>query len=132
MKIVIETIPHKTHRYETCGDWYFDKDGTLQIRVSEEVGAKSCGLVAIHELSEVFLCSNGFSMTQKQLEDLTKKVDKFDKQFEGDLVDEEPGDDPRAPYHFEHSIATAIERLLCANLGVPWKEHDGRVAALFE
>ena len=132
MKILIETIPHKKHRYETCGDWFIDKKGTLVIRVSEEMGPASCGLVAIHELAEVFQCFDGFRMSKKHMKRIVKLVDKFDKHYKGDLVDEEPGDDPRAPYHKEHSIATAIERILCAAVGMAWKDHDGRVADLFE
>lgn len=132
MKIVIETIPHDQQRYPTCGDWWFDEDGTLQIRVSEMNSAPSEGAVAIHELVEVFLCSRGLTMSKDQREALVAEVDKFDKEYEGDLVDEEPGDDPHAPYHKEHSIATSVERILCAFLGVSWGEHDGKVAALFE
>ena len=132
MKITIETIPHAKQRYPSCGDWYFDGDGTLQIKVSEEIGTKSAGLVAIHELCEVFLCSEGLTLPKVALDALVDEVDKFDKEYTGNLVDEEPGDDPMAPYNRQHSIATAVERILCADLGLPWKVHDDAVAALFE
>lgn len=132
MKIVIETIPHAKQRYPTCGDWYFEPDGTLQIKVSDEIGRQSSGLVAIHELIEVFLCSRGMTLSRSEEGLLTYRVDEFDKKYQGDLKEEEPGDDPKAPYHIEHSIATAVERLLCAKLGIAWKHHDDRVANLFE
>jgi hypothetical protein len=59
-------------------------------------------------------------------------VDKFDKAYEakrkpGD--DSEPGDDPRAPYYRQHQIATGIERLLAAELGVDWEVYDREVAS---
>ena len=132
MDILIKSIPHKSHRYETCGDWFINKGGVLEIHVSKEMGTASCGLVAIHELAEVFQCFNGFRMNKKEMRHITKLVDKFDKAYDGDLVDEEPGDDPNAPYHREHSIATAIERILCAEIGMAWKKHDDNVAKLFE
>lgn len=127
MKIIIETIPHKQQRYETCGDWWVDSDGTIQIRISE-MPPDSAGAVAIHELVELFCCSKGFTITQNQLECLVAEVDAFDKTYQGD---DEPGDNPFAPYHVEHSIATAVERLICAHIKLPWGTHDKRVEGLF-
>ena len=34
-KIIIESVPHDSHRYETVGDWYREEDGTLRIKVSD-------------------------------------------------------------------------------------------------
>ncbi|HUD74541.1 MAG TPA: hypothetical protein VMQ76_05665 [Terracidiphilus sp.] len=132
MKIIIEIIPHKRQNYPTAGDWRLTPKGELLIRVSEEMGLASCGLVAIHELAEVFQCFDGFRMGKQDMKSVVRLVDAFDKKFEGDLVTEEPGDDPRAPYHRAHSIATAIERILCAEIGIAWKDHDDNVARLFE
>ena len=126
------TIPHVMQAYPTCGNWQFTEDGIVVIFVSEEIGQPSVGLVGIHELVEVFLCSRGLTMSRDEEGLLTANVDKFDKEYEGDLADEEPGDDPKAPYHIEHSIATVVERLLCAKLGGAWKEHDDRVESLFQ
>jgi hypothetical protein len=145
MKIIIETIPHKDQRYPTCGDWYFEPeiqfhdDGPptegkkLVIRVSEEMGADSCFLVAIHELVECYLATHrGVTV---------EEVDEFDKAYEkshrvggklsGERTDDsEPGDDPKCPVFKEHGVATAIETLLCSELGIPWPEHDKRVEEL--
>lgn len=128
MKIQIESIPHSDQRYETCGDWWFDNDGTLQIRVSE-MNPASVGAVAIHELVEVFLFCNGFRMRLNDLKKRAKLVDEFDMKFHGDG---EPGDAFEAPYRDEHSIATAIERLLLAHIDLAWQEHETRVDGLFE
>jgi hypothetical protein len=122
MKIIIETIPHDQHRYETVGDWWFEKPDTLQIRVSAMGDWKKEACVAVHELVEVLICKyDGVSQ---------ESVDAFDQNYEalrpeGDTS--EPGDDPRAPYTKQHCIATGVERLLCAALGLSWKEYDDTV-----
>lgn len=119
MKIVIETIPHETHRYPTCGDWFYDSEGTLQIKVSILSSWKREMLIAVHELVEVLLCkSDGVSQ---------QAVDKFDMTYELQRRDgnsDEPGDDPLAPYAKQHCIATGIERVLCAHFGENWKEYE--------
>ncbi len=51
-----------------------------------------------------------------------KAIDRFDMQFKGEG---EPGDDPRAPYYRQHQVASGIERLLAAELGVDWVTYVG-------
>lgn len=127
MNISIQTIPHKQHRYSTCGDWY-EKDGVLCIRVSQELPEKEALLVALHELIEITLCKDR-GITEKQ-------VDEFDMQFEKDREDgkhsedEEPGDHPDAPYRKEHFFATNIERLMASELGVDWAAYEYRIQTL--
>lgn len=122
MKIVIETVPHKSHRYATCGDWFRDQEGTLHIKVSEEIGETAAFLVALHELIEHKLCEKR-GITQNT-------VDCFDVQFEDERKPgntDEPGDDPKAPYRKEHFFATSIERLVAAELGVDWTMYDAAI-----
>jgi hypothetical protein len=125
LKINIETIPHEQHRYTTVGDWWVDKDGTIQIRVSGLSDWRREALIAVHELVEILLCKEkGIS---------TETVDKFDKAFNyADHPDEEPGDEPSAPYVRQHCIATGVERLLAAELGVLWKDYEQELYALPE
>lgn len=119
MRIVIETIPHDRHRYETVGDWWWETDGSLQIRVSEMGDEQVEALIAVHELVEVLLCkAHGVSEAE---------VDAFDKAHVGDG---EPGDEYLAPYRDEHCFATAVERMLCAAMGMSWAEYDAKVGAL--
>ena len=125
MKILIETIPHKEQRYRTCGDWKIEPDGVVHILISEEVGEDSAFLIGVHEWLEQNLCVQR-GITQKA-------VDEFDIAFEknrklGD--DSEPGDSPFAPYKKQHFFATTIERLVAAEKGVDWLEHDDRILAL--
>lgn len=125
MKIQIETIPHAEQRYETVGDWFRDKDGTLHIKVSDMGNDKYALLVAIHELIEVSLCEHR-GITQGQ-------VDAFDMEFEANRKDgdeSEAGDDPAAPYGKEHRFATGIESLMASELDVNWKEYEDANYAL--
>src|SRR6516165_10297182 len=97
MKITIEVIPHKAQRYPTVGDWWFDKNGDLEIRVSALSDWRLESLIAVHELWEVLLCKHT-GITEAS-------VTEFDVEFEkrrapGD--DSEPGDSPKAPYRSEH------------------------------
>jgi hypothetical protein len=124
MRITIETIPHASQRYPTVGDWMFIEPNELRIRVSEMGDWRKEAAVAVHELVEAILCRNdGVSEAA---------VDAFDRSFdpEPDAFNQEPGDDPGAPYHRQHCFATAVERMLIAALGVSWVEHEAKVEAL--
>lgn len=119
MKIIIETIPHKSQRYDSCGDWFYDSDGTLHIKVSKLSDWRREMLIAAHELVEVLTC--------KQDGVGQEVVDKFDMDFEKNRHpdnEDEPGDDPSAPYVTQHCLATGIERILAQQWGVNWKEYE--------
>lgn len=126
MNVIIKAIPHASHRYPTCGDWWFE-DGTLHIRVSQELSEKSQQLVVLHELAEVIMCqANG--VTQEA-------VDQFDMNFEANRHpddESEPGDHADAPYKDQHGLATAIERIAATQMGVNWAEHELDITKLFE
>lgn len=125
MRIEIQTIPHSSQRYETVGDFLLDDDGAIQVRVSEMGNDDYAFLVAIHELVELWLC--------RKRNISFEAIDAFDIAFEaarpeGDLS--EPGDDPKSPYRDMHCLATGVERMLCAALGLSWAEYDAAVNAL--
>lgn len=124
MNVIIKTIPHRQHRYETVGDWW-SEGKTLHIRVSEMGSWKYEMLVAVHELVEVLQC--------KHLRISTASVDKFDIAFEKKRKPgntDEPGDDSRAPYRVQHGIATGVERILAALLGVDWNKYEAKINSL--
>lgn len=128
MKIIIETIPHSEQRYPTCGDWFI-KDEVLFIKVSQEVGDwKSQAAVALHELAEVFMCQHkGIAQFQ---------VDEFDMKFEEERKaglhskSDEPGDSSKAPYYKQHQIASGIERIIAAELGIDWNTYTKAIEEL--
>lgn len=122
MRIVIETIPHHTQRYETVGDWFWDGE-TLQIRVSKMSDWKREMAVAEHEMSEALWC------LAAGVDPL--KVDKFDKDYEANRKDDdfsEPGDSPDAPYFEGHQLGTAVEKQVFAAWN--WAEYDKEVMDL--
>lgn len=136
MKITIETVPHAAQRYPTVGDWYFvgdngkSSDGGFEthemvIRVSRLGDWRKELLVAVHELVEVAIATNrGVTV---------EEVDTFDIKFEQSREDgnvDEPGDDPSCPIKREHSIATGVERILAAELGVDWKTYETQIESL--
>ena len=127
LPINIKVIPHSEQRYQTCGDWYYDTDKSLQIRVSRMEDERYEFLVALHELVEVKLCE-WCGVTQKQ-------VDDFDMEFEKNRAPDdnsEPGDSPRAPYKLQHCIATGVERIVAAAMNVDWASYESAINALFE
>jgi len=128
-RIFIKAIDHKNQRYETVGDWWFEKtiqDGEcLQVRVSKMSDWRYEICVVVHELVECFACRHA-KVTQDQ-------VDKFDKAFEACRANgntDEPGDSPKAPYRFQHCIATGVERVLAAVLGVYWSKYEAEINSL--
>lgn len=125
MKIEIETIPHETQRYPTVGDWLWEND-VLHIKVSALSDWRREMLIAVHELVEVILCKHS-DVSQES-------VDAFDIEYEknrsADDVESEPGDDPRAPYARQHCFATAVERMLAAEMDVNWSQYADELESL--
>lgn len=130
MDITIKTIPHNKQRYETAGDYYLDNNSHWQFRVSEMGNSDYEFLVMIHELVEHHLADKA-RITNKE-------IDNFDIQYENERKEgmhgtgEEPGNDPNCPVYKQHQIATIIERLLCFELGIDWKEYDKKVMSLWK
>jgi hypothetical protein len=126
MEIHIKSIPHGEQRYPTCGDWQFEANGDLTIRVSKLSDWRREALIAVHELVEVLLCKND-GVTEQA-------VDEFDMEYEknraADDIDSEPGMDPKAPYHRQHRRADVIERSLAIDLGVDWEKYADEICAL--
>lgn len=126
-KILISIIPHGMQRYETVGDYFINKN-TLHINVSDTGNFFYNMLVALHELIEFILVQkNGIILTD---------IDKFDMEFEKERIqgkhkdNEEPGDDPKAPYYKQHQFATKLERKMGKELSVDWKTYERAIYAL--
>ena len=127
-EIQYKTIPHSDQRYKTVGDYFEDREGKMQFRVSDMRNSDYEFLVLIHELIEWYLCRRA----GVKIED----IDAFDMKFEREREegkhsdDAEPGDHPSAPYGWAHRFATKIEKKLAKRLGVDWGTYDKRVASL--
>lgn len=124
MNVIIKVINENEHRPHISGaDWFFDSNGDLQVRVSKLSDWRREMCLAFHEAVEAVLCKhNGVSQ---------QAVDDFDYQYDQDhSSDINAGDDPLAPYEHEHSLATAVERILAAELRVQWKEYDDELGRI--
>ena len=118
MKILIETIPHSSQRYNTVGDWEVMPDGTWYVKVSSLGHWRHEVLIAVHELVEMALCRH---------EGITSaEVDAFDLACD----EPDPGLNPRAPYHKQHMVATAVETLLAGLMEVNWADYEAQVMHL--
>jgi hypothetical protein len=116
-EVSIKFIPQEDQRYDTCGDWTVNDGGLLTVLVSKMPDNRHELLVAVHELVEALACL-ATGVTQQA-------VDDFDMGPGADL--DEPGDCPAAPYHQQHVMATEIEMLLAAGMGVDWAGYDAAV-----
>ncbi len=105
MRIIIETIPHKKQRYDTLGDYFYDRKGNLIVRISEQ-GFDDEWLTIIHEIAELAL------VLKRKIS--INEIDKFDMNFKGD----DPGISKKAPYHKEHLVANIIENILKKELNI--------------
>ena len=118
MKFEVLTIEHDAQRYVTIGDYWEDDDG-LHVRISRLGDWRYEGLVLVHEVVELLLCKvAGVNISD---------VDAWDMSH-GDL--DEPGEDPRAPYHRQHMAADAIERAVAWMMGVDWNDYTSKVDSL--
>jgi hypothetical protein len=136
--IEMRVVPHTAQRYPTAGDWQFDQwsippnekfPRKLMVCVSDTGHWRYNVLLGVHEVVEAVLCAHA-GITQEE-------VDLFDKIFieehgDAESDNDEPGDSADAPYHMQHCIATAVERLLCAALGCTWEGYSKAVDALFD
>ena len=123
-EISMKVISSSKQRYDTCGDYWLDKNG-VQFRVSNLKDWRMHILVLIHELAEwAMLQDRGVTVGA---------VDKFDMNFEKEREqglhrpEEEPGDAKDCPYRKEHAIATKIEKLMAKELGIDWDAYDKAV-----
>lgn len=121
MNIRIRSVPPHFIRAEQCGDWNYDSE-SIQVFVRNDIPPDSQFAVAIHEAVEAWRCRRDRITDDAVVE--------FDQQYEQERKegkhkeDDEPGDDPRAPYREQHQAATHVEMAVCAGLGITWKEHS--------
>lgn len=122
-KIIIKPVMAENQRYFTVGDYTYDaEDDTLTIFISRMDDWRSEMAVALHEVFEAVAC------IAADVE--MKDVDLFDLNFEANRFPDdlsEPGDNENAPYHKQHTQATAVEKEACLQLGLPWNAHENNV-----
>lgn len=123
MKITVVEIAAKRMPYPTWDNWYW-KGEDLYIEILKGLTPEQFQLMAIHAQVEAILCkAHGVT---------AKAVTKFDIEFEQLALKGEPGDSPCAPYHDEHCIATAVERIMLPSMGLVWNSYDADLDHRFE
>lgn len=128
MNINVEIKPKAQMRYNTVGDYFFQEDGSLKFEIAD-TGSPICNwMILIHEMIEYALLENRDVPIQT--------VDAFDFMYEKERdeafhdLDDEPGFDKRSPYIREHTLATAVEMLMCAHAGVSWTDYSELIITL--
>jgi hypothetical protein len=116
MNISIQIIPHKDQRYNTLGDYWIDRKGVWQFRISDMGNNYYNFFILIHELIEACLCK----IDGVRWED----IDRFDIDHP-DLDD--PGSDVRAPYRKQHLFALRIERIMALFCNVSWRDYEKKM-----
>ena len=119
-QIIINVVAPVAMRYQTVGDWQV-YEHTLGVTVADSGNALTNLFVGLHEAIEavLFLDRGGSE----------EAVDKFDMQWKNSRAYDEAGDDPTAPYHREHVLATIIERMLVHAAHLTWELHAENVEA---
>lgn len=116
MKIVIKEIPHNKQRYNTSGDYWLDKKGDVQVRISKMIKPEYFWPVLIHELVE--MCLTKYQGVKWD------KIDKFDKMVAKKRgLDVDPGAEKDAPYYKQHHVAQIVEELIVHELGINWEHY---------
>lgn len=121
--IIIKIIPHKEQRYDTCGDYWLDESGDIQLRISELGDSKSEMAVLIHELVELGLVLQNAIPIEK-IDDFDTKFEKLRGREPTLIGEQEPGDMVSAPYHREHVFATKVERMYLKEARGDWATHE--------
>lgn len=132
INIHIKSIPVADMRIPgSLGDYWYDDKGALQIRVAETGNVNAVDyetLIAIHEMTEEWLTKRK-GLTEPEIQAFDAEWDA--EQREGKHPDDaEPGFDIRAPYLNEHTLADAIERLLCAYTGISINDYEAALENL--
>lgn len=110
----INVIPKEQQRYDTVGDWI--PGNPVKINISKLDNPDYEFLTALHELIEYKLCEKrGITDEEVVAFDTSTKSNK------------EPGSLPDAPYKKEHEFANKMEKMMCEEMGIDWKEYDEHV-----
>jgi hypothetical protein len=116
-KIVMEVIPHAQQRYDTVGDYSETEDGTWHFVVSDLGDWRFNFSVLLHEFIEFAVMHH---TGVKEADVLA-----FDLAMPNDSpYADDPGFDPKAPYHREHVLADTCERILAMHLGFEFEDYD--------
>lgn len=119
-RLRVDFIPQEDQRIPGQVGDYFDTHDAVVFRISETGNPLFNLAILLHEIWE-------WHRTQEAGIPISA-IDEFDRTHP-ELDD--PGFNPRAPYHKEHCEADAIERVAVALGGRTWSDYEEAVNALF-
>lgn len=117
------TLPWKQlPDYPDIGSWKCNADGSPAFIGCADTGNDiSNAAILLHEMIESFLCWL-HGVTEEAVSAFDQKW--FKDEAEGKIhLHEEPGNDPAAPYHVWHIVASRFEREFVLQCGMTWEEH---------
>jgi hypothetical protein len=115
LKITIEFISHKEQRLGAIGDWFFEHNGDLVVRVSDLGDWRYNFLVGRHEMDEALLCMHHGITTEMVDKDQINAADTDDP----DSFSGYPG----SCLQNQHNDSLAAEWVMSRLLGVNWKSY---------
>ena len=124
-KIEVNIVPQEQIRNNGLGDYFFEH-GKLVFNIADTKHPLYTKLILIHELIEQTLTeAKGIKESD---------INIYDKRFEVLYPDsnEEPGEMHDCPYRNEHTVSEAIERILCAYLGIDFKQYNDYIIKLVD
>lgn len=128
-KIQIDIIPLKCQRYESLGDYFYDKEKILHFKITDTGNPLYNKLILIHELIEQTLTeAKGIKESQIYKHDL--EFEKLVKDGKVD-ADAEPGEADTSPYRQEHLLAETVERLMLNHLNQTYKKYNDQIFKVF-
>lgn len=110
--IAVSFLPMKQMRYETLDD-YTLVDDVLLIDIADTGDARSNYSLLIHAIVEYQVATLA-GVTIGQIDDWDFLHPNSD----------EPGEDPKCPYHAAHMAAMEAEKSAVSALGLTWAEHE--------
>jgi len=117
--IHVRFVVQDKQRYATLGD-YWETTDAMVFTITRLSGLRSL-YVLIHELWECYLTlRNG--ITEESISEFDISHPELD----------DPGLDPRAPYHAEHMQSDVLERACCVMAGDDWVEYEKECEEIFE
>lgn len=117
-QIILQIIPHEEQRLKMIGDWFFDQDDNLTVRVTDLGDWRLNFIIARHELDEAMLCKY-YGVT-------TEQVDKYDLEHP-DNGSSDYADNQSSPYYQQHNDALAAEWIMSRLLDIDWKDYERRM-----
>jgi len=116
-EIRMRVVDHQSQRYDTLGD-YWKEDDTWYITVSDLGDWRYNFSILLHEFIEFAIIQHK-GIPENEVIEFDLSVLKDSKYAE------DPGFDPKAPYHREHVLADTVERLISMFLDFevsePWE-----------